>query len=195
MRGNKIVLFVPLTVMIGLFIMGYMTLNQAEQVTNEELLNFVQLAAETENNNGETELRVNWQWGDFPSDGLRGAGFIEITPVDDAGEPVDFEIMDSRLLLTQSAEIIYERDQFEQGDEGIFVQFPNRADENIYYGPLGEVTITFSDFSSTAEYIEVSYYHTWEDSDITGQKGVSVRDILNEGSGKYWELQRLERLP
>ncbi len=80
MKGNVIVLLLPVSVMVGLFIFGYVSLSQTEATSNEDLRNDISISEEMM---GHETLQIQWQWGNFPEDGIRGDDFIEIRLADE----------------------------------------------------------------------------------------------------------------
>ena len=195
MNQNKIVLLLPLTVMVGLFIIGYLSLSQSQSVTNEELNRFITFEIEANSENEDSKVYINWQWMDYPSDGLLGNDYIEIVLLNEDREPVDFILTNSQLKLFQSEEIIYENEILHQSKDGFIFTFPNKVEENLLYGPYGELNFILSEQAEETKYIEARYYHTWEGLHTSLTEGENISEWLDDaGTGEYWVIQRTERL-
>ncbi|MCD8508744.1 MAG: hypothetical protein LRY73_01820 [Bacillus sp. (in: Bacteria)] len=166
MRQNLIVILLPLAVMLGLFSVGFYIINQSSAVTNEDLVNHIQMELDIQLEEGVGyQVDVVWSWNDFPNDGLMGDDFIEIVLLNDSMEPIKVADSIGSLYLKQGNDIIFETSHIVVSDEGIAFQFPNKSEDNLLFGPKGEVNVNFPLQEEAIAYIEVKYYHTWKEWD------------------------------
>ncbi|MDQ0254422.1 hypothetical protein J2S74_001797 [Evansella vedderi] len=192
MKQNRIVILLPLSVMIGLFLFGFYIINQSSSVTNEELVNHLQMEIELiQEDENIPSLQTNWVWSDFPSDGIAGDDIIEFIFLNDSMEVIPFFHVDGLLQLEQSNEVIYEENNFYRTDEGIAFRFPNKVEDNQIYGPRGNAVLYFQEIEENVAYIEVKYYHTWEVWGMELENGKGINEILNNsGFKEYWVASR-----
>jgi len=180
MKGNAIVLLLPASVMIGLFIFGYISLSQTETISNQDLIHSIAITEEVID---EQTLQIQWQWGDFPEDGIEGDDFIEII--------LPAELQDQKLnvaiSLSQGEKIVYKNDFFVVSDDRLTIAFPNEVQDEKILGPSGEVIVYFSEPILDDWQGQVRYYHTWNDHDIKIDSGIDIEEkLLNEFIQSYW---------
>ncbi|WP_280768433.1 hypothetical protein [Salipaludibacillus daqingensis] len=182
MKGNAIVLLLPATVMIGLFIFGYITLSQTEEVSNEDLKESLSINEEIVDHQ---TLKINWQWGDFPEDGIRGEDFLEIA-LPDGTEEMSIE---TELILTQGDDIVYESNHFVKSDGSIIISFPNEVQDEQILGPSGEVVVRFSETVLDQRQGNTDYYHTWYDHNIQLKEGMDIEEtLIGDHIQSYWKV-------
>lgn len=193
MRQNLIVILLPLVVMLGLFAVGFFMINQSSVVTNEDLVSHLQMEIDLQPEEEETGYYVDvfWSWSDFPSDGLRGDDLIEIVMLNDSMEPVQGVDSVGSLYLMQGNNIIYETSDNVFSDEGIVFQFPNKSENNLLFGPKGELMLKIPLQEEAIAYIEVKYYHTWEEWDTQLETNEAVENLFQRLSvDNYWIASR-----
>ncbi|WP_090840745.1 hypothetical protein [Alkalicoccus daliensis] len=173
MQGNKILIFLPLLVMLGLFAIGYYSLTQTGGFTNTDLEENIFIAYEREENQ-----YIEWQWGSFPEDGIAGTDYIELVIDADAVEEVE-------LRLQQAGEILYETSEWEETPDGIAVEFPTYADGEQIIGALGELLL-----DASADIDAVRYYHTWAAAEINVSSSESIQELLEERiPDQFWVVE------
>ncbi|QKS70921.1 hypothetical protein FLK61_29810 [Paenalkalicoccus suaedae] len=154
MKGNKIVLFLPMIVMIGLFVFGYMYLSDLDAFTNERIEESIQFELEKENN----IIDVSWQWGGFPEDGVTGNDYVEL--ISENGDL--WQYVDSvELTLFQADEVIYTSSEWSETQEGIAIAFPTYVSNEQIAGPFGTINVTLTEDVP----VSARYYHTWAEED------------------------------
>lgn len=180
MKGNGIVLLLPVSVMIGLFIFGYISLSQTDTVSNEDLKNSMSINEKVIDNQ---TLQIQWQWGDFPEEGIQGDDFIEVLlPME-----LQDKTLDINISLSQGDEIVYENDEFVLSENGLLIAFPNEIQDEQILGPSGVVTVYFSDPVIEDWQGSVRYYHTWYDHDLEIESGMNIENTLvNDFVQSYW---------
>lgn len=180
MKGNAIVLLLPAAVMIGLFIFGYISLSETESTSNEDLKNSMSI---TEKVIDEQTLLIQWQWGDFPEEGIQGDDFIEVI----LPEELQNQKIGITISLSQGDKIVYKNDDFVKSDDRLMVTFPNEVQNEQILGPSGELTIDFSDSVLKEWHGSVRYYHTWYDHDVETEMGMEIEDsLISESIQSYW---------
>ncbi|WP_416149378.1 hypothetical protein ACM26V_24560 [Salipaludibacillus sp. HK11] len=186
MKGNAIVLILPASVMIGLFIFGYLSLSQEEVVSNEELQHSLTINNELID---ERTLHIEWKWGDFPEDGIRGNDFIEILLPDDVVDELNDHDVGVHISLSQGDQMIYESNRSQISANGLIIAFPNEVQDEQILGPSGEFTATFDELNINdfREEIEIRYFHTWFDHQIELKPRVDIdQRLIDEGIQSYW---------
>ncbi|ADU29929.1 hypothetical protein [Evansella cellulosilytica] len=197
MKQHRIVLFLPLAVMIGLFIFGYITFTQTPAITNEELVNHIEFTVDTNaESDGSYSVDVTWHWTDFPQDGLSGDDFIEIILLNGEMESVQGTITSEHLLLHQSEDIIYDNNVSTETDNGIAMRFPNEMRDNEMLGPRGNISLYVKDaLDDDIHYVQAIYYHTWGGIVEDLPHHHSIVDFLGEQEGlRYWDIQRTSNI-
>ncbi|SER68368.1 hypothetical protein [Salipaludibacillus aurantiacus] len=180
MKENKIVLLLPFSVMVGLFIFGYLSLGGTETISNENLKNAVSVHMEKV---AEDTVKVDWQWNDFPEDGLHGNDYIELVYEDGNNE-----VIHSETTLFQGDAPVYEGEEWFFSAEGAVAVFPNEMQDNRMLGPAGTVTFQLSEPVTDA--VVVRYYHTWTEHQLTGEETSRLKDRFEEEQiQSYWVVE------
>ncbi|MDG5788736.1 hypothetical protein QA612_14770 [Evansella sp. AB-P1] len=196
MRQNRIVLLLPLTVMVFLFIFGYLTINQAQSITNEELNEHIEFQLEVTTNENIPHALGRWNWLDFPEDGMLGHGIIEFIILNENMKPIEFTERLGFLQLLQSSDVIFAVEDSFFTQEGIALTFENDIDENTMFGPKGLAILDLTELDERAVFLEVKYYHTWDEQQYTPIEGEEVIESLEaQGIYQYWVIERSMRLP
>ncbi|TVP82720.1 MAG: hypothetical protein EA344_10635 [Alkalicoccus sp.] len=159
MKGNKTIIFLPIAVMLGLFIFGYFSLNQSSGFSNSDLQQNMDITIE--------ENSVSWQWGSFPESGVAGEDYIEIV--------TDGDLEEAELRLTQADEVLYSSDEWIETSEGAAAPFPTYAEDEQIYGASGTWEIVID-----GEVEAVRYYHTWSAAEIPSNGPVDLTEVLQE---------------
>ena len=181
MRGNKVVLFLPIAVMIGLFVFGYFSFTEPDSITQEEMQDSTEFDHEVSGN----RLEVYWQWNDYPDDGVVGDDYIELIAVDEDPANLQEEIENVQLELHHADEVIYESSDWVETEDGVVVSFPNEMQQEAIYGASGEVHFDFAD-AETAEGISLVYYHTWQDGEVEPAADKTMEEALEESVVTQW---------
>ncbi|RKL68736.1 hypothetical protein CR203_01415 [Salipaludibacillus neizhouensis] len=185
MKGNAIVIILPVVVMIGLFLFGYMSISQKESITNEDLQQLITITA-TEMN--ENTVEVNWQWGDFPEEGIQGNDYIELF-LSEGEKNLNSVIERIEVSLWQGNQIVYESTEFFLSDKGIVIPIPNEMQDEQILGPSGQVTLHFPEYVNVATELRWRYYHTWEEHTINEDNGINMEDrFIDEQIQSYWSV-------
>ncbi|MFA9559389.1 hypothetical protein ACERII_18935 [Evansella sp. AB-rgal1] len=197
MKQNLLVLLLPFSVMLGLFLFGYYTINQSHSVLNEELDSHTLLEIDTELDSMNNLIAtVKWQWEDFPTDGIVGEDILEFILLNESMEPIEIFSNEGVLTLYQSSDVVYETGEAYKTNEGIAFNFPNTIKDNVMLGPKGEAFIILENISERAVFIEVKYYHTWEEFSKYSPGNSIVDSLKEQGLDNYfWILERSIRLP
>ncbi|PYZ94313.1 hypothetical protein CR194_01915 [Salipaludibacillus keqinensis] len=185
MKGNAIVLLLPAVVMIGLFFFGYISLTQTEETSNEDLAGALMIQEELKD---EYTMQIEWEWGEFPEDGIRGDDFIEITLPAWTGSEGGAETVEVKTILTQGNEVVYESNEAAiTNSGGIAVAFPNEVQDDKIVGPRGEVTLHLSEPVLEENEIFIRYFHTWAEHPVSLESGIDIDSALtNAHIQSYW---------
>lgn len=185
MKGNAIVIILPAVVMIGLFLFGYMSISQSDSITNEDLQHSIDMTA-TEMN--ENTVEINWQWGDFPEEGIQGNDYIEVF-LNDEEKTLDSVIEGVDISLWHGDQIVYESAEFFLSDEGVVLSIPNEVRDEQILGPFGQVTLHFPEYVNVVSELQWRYYHTWTEHSINEDNGMSMVDRFSEEQiQSYWSV-------
>ncbi|MFD2704277.1 hypothetical protein [Salibacterium lacus] len=161
-KGNKLVVLLPITLMIFLFIGGGFYINQAEEVTNENLSEEVQWESTLEPGGNGASLTASWEWGHMPSDGLHGTDYIGITFLKDNGDPVSGSQVENAELLLHLNDGNERKLEPEATSDGVLFAVPNKMEENQTIGSSGTINVrTNSNLQNKR--VVISYLHTWEE--------------------------------
>ncbi|TMW73789.1 hypothetical protein [Alteribacter natronophilus] len=184
---NKMVIFLPLSVMIGLFVFGWLTVMQTEEVTNEQLESHTELSIEYDM--PENQVHGSWNWEAMPSDGIAGDDYIEVVLLDEEGNVLPGAALDGVVELGQSDEILHTAEAVGSTDDGLLFEFPNRSEDNLTYGNRGTVTVDVDEQADIHE-AEIRYAHTWVEHEgfdgdaLTGDRVSFTPDI------PHWIIRR-----
>ncbi|MFZ4452038.1 hypothetical protein [Salibacterium aidingense] len=163
-RGNKLVVILPMTLMIFLFIGGSFYINQAEEVTNENLSEEVRWQTNLSVKESGDALSASWEWDMMPNDGMTGMDYIGVTFLDENGDPLMEEDYDSfQLTLDQNTQNDI-KNQGKPVENGVVFSVPNRIEENETIGNSGRVHVT-AESDAEVDRAVISYLHTWENHD------------------------------
>ncbi|WP_026689276.1 hypothetical protein [Alteribacter aurantiacus] len=184
MGNNKLVIFLPLTVMIGLFFLGYYSIMGADEVDNENLDERTELHVTL----SDTGAYVGWSWDTMPSDGVIGDDYIEMVFYDQSGEVIDVDVQEAELHLLQGVDRIYSTDDMVESEKGVLFTFPNRMEENLTYGNSGAIKVAFNDDRVASA--EVRYAHTWTHGSYLDSNTLGQSDIAFSGPTEYWVISR-----
>ncbi|PRO66681.1 hypothetical protein [Alkalicoccus urumqiensis] len=167
MRGNWLVVLLPLAVMAGLFAAGYFTLGGGDGMTNAQLQDNMQIDV--------ADSSVSWQWGAFPEDGVAGPDIVEFVTSDE---------VDVSAELTQAGEVIASEDGVVETEDGTAVWFQTFEEEGRTTGASGTAFFEGSGVES------VRYYHTWANIDMELMESSSVEQVLSDRlPGQYWMVE------
>ncbi|MBM7097328.1 hypothetical protein JSY36_16470 [Bacillus sp. H-16] len=187
MWNNKLVIFLPLTVMIVLFAFGYYSIMGADEVTNEDLDARTELYLDIDDT--ENRVTAGWNWETMPGDGVIGTDYIEIILYDEDNNPVGVDVNEAELQLLQGADEIYSIDEIKESTEGILFSFPNMMEDNLTYGNSGSINMTF-DAEEDVAYGEVRYAHTWTHGSSLESGTLAPGDVSFSNGTQYWVLTR-----
>ncbi|SFL67507.1 hypothetical protein [Salibacterium qingdaonense] len=161
-KGNKLVVLLPITLMIFLFIGGGFYINQAEEVTNENLSEEVQWESELAPDENGTRLTASWEWGHMPSDGLHGTDYIGITFLNENGDSMTGDQVENAELLLNLNGGNKREVEPETTSDGVLFAVPNEMEENQTIGSSGTINVrTNSNLENKR--VVISYLHTWEE--------------------------------
>ncbi|GEL06938.1 hypothetical protein [Salisediminibacterium halotolerans] len=189
MQGNKIVLFLPVAVMAGLFIAGYFALSGNETYSHEELaetaeLDYYWTDREEGSPNG-YELTVSWRWGEYPEDGIAGDDFIELQTEDqEAAEKLQKTLEDGSVQLTSGDEVTFASDEVEATAEGVLLRFPNEMQQELVLGAQGEAEFRFAE--EDLPDFAVRYIHTWQDGSVDLSSTTTLEQALEDSAITQW---------
>lgn len=191
--GNRLVVLLPLTLMVFLFVLGGLYLIQTETVTNQSLKEEVSWEIHTSQVGDRFLLEASWNWGYLPEDGVRGEDYIGVSMLDRQGNSIPIEQYEVYELE------VHHENHIREGElvgSGVLFSFPNALEENKVVGESGTVRIVVEGEVPPIRAI-VSYLHTWEDHD--GLISKDPRFFEREFAGReadsetfYWVMERFE---
>ncbi|PYZ98617.1 hypothetical protein CR205_08565 [Alteribacter lacisalsi] len=184
---NKLVIFLPLTVMIGLFVFGYLSVIQTEEVNNEQLDSHTELTIDLKGDEG--TVSASWNWDAMPSDGIAGDDYIEIVLFDENEKVLPDAGTEGILELGQRDDVIYTVEETVQTEDGLMMVFPNRTEDNVTYGNRGSLVISF-DPGAEVHGAEVRYAHTWVEHEAFTGEGLTEDRIDFTPDIPHWVLRR-----
>ncbi|MCR6110458.1 hypothetical protein HXA35_08970 [Bacillus sp. A301a_S52] len=187
--GNKIVLLLPIGVMLGLFIFGYVSLSGTEGVTNEELQETLILQAEQVD---DSHVNIKWQWGNFPKDGLAGTDYIELFIIDASGNEKSSEVSGGMLQLTQGGDTLYQNDEVKKTFNGAVMSLPNDTSDEAILGPTGEATFRLTEPLEEGETVAIRYYHTWVEHQLSLSQEVTLNEALEKEISQYYWVSKVK---
>ncbi|RSL30938.1 hypothetical protein D7Z54_23525 [Salibacterium salarium] len=195
---NKLVLILPLFLMVFLFVGGAIYVNQAEEISNENLSEEVEWEKSFSENESGSTLEASWNWGIMPDDGMQGTDYIGVTLLDANGDPISGEeIKTYELTLHQNDEA----DIIEEGqvvENGILFSFPNEMQENQTIGDSGSLHVSHNG-DNLPEQAVISYLHTWEDHGGLDSQDARFfnRDFVGKNQNDesfFWVMETFEDL-
>ncbi|SFP22242.1 hypothetical protein [Salibacterium halotolerans] len=197
-KGNKLIVLLPLTLMIFLFIGGGFYINQAEEVTNENLSEEVQWDSTLEPTENGARLTASWEWGHMPSDGLHGTDYIGITFLDENGEPMTGDQVERAELLLDLNNEEERSIEPETTSDGVLFAVPNEMEDNQAIGSSGTIDVRMSSNPENKRVV-MSYLHTWEEHGGLETSNTRFFDPSfhdKNGSSFYWVIEHfVERGP
>ncbi|KGA96826.1 hypothetical protein AJ85_20885 [Alkalihalobacillus alcalophilus ATCC 27647 = CGMCC 1.3604] len=188
LEGNKALYILPGILIVLMIVGGMFFLNDNEGVTNEELIDEIELNVEIHQSDESVKVRAHWDWTVAPADGLNGDDYLGMVFYNESGEVVeDFSVVESELQLFHSDEVI-EQSHAIEGENGLIFTFTNQLDEHISYGNLGEAVVTIE--SDEVVFAEVFLLHTWVNhSPLVSADATFEMVEFERGSGiPYWVL-------
>ncbi|MBB5173118.1 hypothetical protein [Texcoconibacillus texcoconensis] len=193
MAANRIVLLLPLIVMIGLFVFGYMSIQQLDEVTNEQLQDHTEFDVTGNNDGNETTVNVRWQWDRLPEDGVAGDDFMIIQFYDEAENLLESgAIADVSLQLTHSDEVLYETSDIAYEAGGYVVSFQNEQSQHETLGSQGEWQLVVEHADQSPDHVQLTYWHTWNHHSVS--KGELLEDSSSINNIDHWVVERFESI-
>lgn len=189
---NKIVFFLPVSVMALLFYLGYHYINSSENATNESLQNDIVISLEVNREGDLVQITGRWDWTQMPVDGLIGDDYITIMFQNENGSDfVPEKVLLAQLSLLKGNQVLKEINGT-INEKGIVFTFPNKIIDHESYGNRGTLKIV-TELDEKEEYgASLTYVHTWIDHELIAFNRLhsletGLQDIL---TNKYWVIKR-----
>ncbi|GAF66272.1 hypothetical protein BTS2_3172 [Bacillus sp. TS-2] len=186
-EGNKGLWIMPGILVIIMILGGIYYVNDSDQVSNEELIEHIELHADLQETDDDTYvLEVEWDWTITPLEGLFGDDYLGIVFYDENDQIItDVDIDEATLHLYYLDEVI-ETNQAEHADNGLIFSFSNKLDEHISYGNIGKAQIIVE--SDHIEYATAHLLHTWMNHAPLVSRDATFSEVEFDGASgiPYW---------
>lgn len=176
-----------------IFYGGYYFLEEANQMTNEELSHLVSLDVDVNSIGNQVEISGVWNWNEVPQDGIVGHDYIGITLQNNLGEVITDSIIDAQLQLVFLNDIVYETAGV-PSENGFIFEFPNEFLDQVVFGNEGNFQLLLEPQENEELQIIVSYLHTWKDHGglISDDSRFLSPQFNNDMDEYYWVIERFE---
>lgn len=191
-EGNRLVLILPLTLMVVMFIGGYYYINSSTSITNEQLQDEIEFTVETIEVEDGVRVRGTWDWKVMPSDGLEGDDYIGVAVIDpNTGEArSDVEFTEATVQLMYAGKT-HKEITGNVVENGVIFTFPNKTIDHTSLGNIGQMKVNIEGNDITSQTVRVQMLHTWTDhASLIEDDATFAKPNFQGEDVPYWLISR-----